>query len=69
MSPQLCPMLKVTERKRLMLDAEEIQASTEQYFWVYSRPLNLVPFLKYLGQILMALGDEFTAMVIKPWNE
>ena len=40
------------------MDVAEIQERTEQYFRAYGRPLNSVPFFKYLFQILTASDND-----------
>ena len=42
---------------------EEMRESNERYFWAHGRPLTSVLSFKYLGQILTASEDYFSAVV------
>ena len=42
--------------------------STEWAFWAYGRPLTSVPSLKYFGQIIMALEDDWLVVVRNRWK-
>ena len=54
---------KGANRKRHKLSVEEMRVSIEQDFWVYVFPLASVSSFKYLGQVLMALDYDCTAVV------
>ena len=51
--------------KRCRLAAEEMQASTEWYFRAYGCPFNSVSLFKYLGLVLISLGDDWNLVVAK----
>ena len=55
---------KGMERKRRWMAAEEMRKSAARVFQAYGRPLETVSFFKYLGCILMALGDNWTEVVV-----
>ena len=50
------------ERNRRQLAEKEIRESTETAFEVYGKQLNTVPSFKYLGRILTAGDDDWTAV-------
>ena len=45
------------------MEEEDIQESAERYFQAYGRPLETVNSLKYLGQVLTAEENDWTAVV------
>ena len=50
------------ERKRRRLVETEMQESTEMAFEVYGKQLKTVPSFKYLGRILTAGDDDWSAV-------
>ena len=49
---------KGAERKQRRLALEELQDIKERDFPAFGRPFTSVPPFKYLGRIVMALGDD-----------
>ena len=43
--------------------AEEARAVTSRAFSAYGRPLEMVPFFKYLGRVLLAADDDWPAVI------
>ena len=54
---------KGAERRRRRLAEEETRESVERYFQAYGRPLATFTLFKYLGQVLTAAHDDWTAVV------
>ena len=50
------------ERKRRRLAKAEIRESTEMAFEVYGKQINLVPRFTYLGRVMTAGDDDWTAV-------
>ena len=63
------------ERKRWRLAETEIRESTEMAFEVYGEQLKTVPSFKYLGRILTAGDNDWTAVAgnlgkaLKSWGK
>ena len=56
---------KGVERKRRILAAEEARAVTSRTFGAYGSPLDMVISFKYLGRVISAADDDWTAVVQK----
>ena len=54
---------KGAERKRRRLVAEEERAVTSRAFSAYGRPLDMVTSFKYLGWVISAVDNYWTAVV------
>ena len=54
---------KGAEKKRRCLEAEEARAVTSRVFSAYGRTLDMIPFFKYLGRVLLAADDDWPAVI------
>ena len=54
---------KGVERKRCHLVAEDIRESAVSSFQAYGKPIDMVTYLKYMGWVLTASYDDWTADV------
>ena len=54
---------KGAEQKRRRLAAEEVRARTSRAFSAYGRPLEIVLSLKYLGRVILAANDDWSAVI------
>ena len=54
---------KEAYQKRQFLAAEEVRAITARAFSDYSRPLDMVPYFKYLGIVLPVADDDWSAVI------
>ena len=59
---------KGLDRKRLQLVTEESRLGIERYFRAYVRLITSVAAFKYFGHILMAMKNDWPAVVANLWK-